>query len=77
MKTRDKKSVLTLAQLKRHIRKCHKKEERFNFLGVVEARDLTPEVQNLFVFSTYTGVPVYDWVRGNYKLKSLIENETK
>ena len=67
---------LTLAQVKKHIRRCHKKGAKFDFLGLVENQDLTPEVERLFTFSTFSGASVYDWVNGNHKLKNLIREET-
>jgi len=61
-----------MQELKRHIRKCNKTERRYNFLGLVENRDLTPDVENLFKFTTPTGYTGYDWVKGNVKLADLI-----
>lgn len=69
---KDKK--LSLAELKRHIKKCKKHNKNFGFLGLVENRDLTPEVESLFKFTTpYGYILGYDWVNGNDKLKQLIK----
>lgn len=66
------KGKLTLTELKRHIKKCKKHNKNFGFLGLVENRDLTPEVEGLFKFITPSGYIGYDWVNGNDKLKQLI-----
>jgi len=65
--------MLTLLQLKKHIKKCKRKEIRFDFLGLVENRDLSPEVENLFRFVSPSGYIGYDWVNGNDKLKNLLK----
>jgi hypothetical protein len=64
---------ITLSYLKKHIKKCNKKKIRYNFLGLVENRDLSPEVQSLFTFVTPSGFVGYDWVNGNDKMKELIK----
>ena len=69
--------MLTLLQLKKHIKKCKRKEIRFDFLGLVENRDLSPEVENLFRFVSPSGYIGYDWVNGNDKLKNLIKEVSK
>ena len=66
--------MITLTQLKKHIKKCKKKGIRYDFLRLVENADLTNEVKELFTFYTQSGAQVYDWVKGNNKLKALIDN---
>ena len=73
-----KDGVLTIADLKRHIKKQWRrikqgKTEGFHFLGFVEGKELSSEVKNYFTFYTAGGAEVYDWVNGNKKLKELIE----
>ena len=65
--------LLTLRMLKKHIKKCKKSGRRFNFLGLVENKDLTPDVEGLFKFISPSGSVGYDWVNGNNKLKQLIK----
>ena len=62
---------LTLSDIKRHIRKCKKNGWNYTFLGLVENRDLTPEVEALFTLTTYEGATVYDWVKGNKLMEKL------
>ena len=45
--------MLTLSQLKKHIKKCKQKNIRYNFLGLVENKDLSLEVENLYVAKNY------------------------
>ena len=63
--------MLTLKQIIKHIKKCKKRGVKFNFLGLVENKDLSPEVEDLF---RVTGLYVsgWDWVNGNDSLKELI-----
>ena len=73
-----KEGVLTITDLKRHIKKQLRrikqgKAEGFNFLGFVEDKELSPEVKSYFTFYTAGGAEVYDWVNGNKKLKELVE----
>ena len=63
--------VITLAAVKRHIKKCNRAGVRYNWLGFVENKDLSPEVEALFTFYNHAGSPVYDWVNGNAKLREL------
>lgn len=62
---------ITLWDVRRHIRKCKKKGVRYNWLGFVENRDLTPVVEALFTLPNPRGYPAYDWVNGNAALKHL------
>ena len=71
------KGKLTLADVKRRIRKCDKKNVRYDWLGFVENQDLTNEVESLFTFINYHGATAYDWVNGNNKLKTLIQSLAK
>ena len=73
-----KDGVLTEADLKRHIKKQLRKikrgkDESFHFLGFVENKELSTEVESYFTFYTARGAKVYDWVNGNKKLNNLIE----
>jgi len=64
--------MLTISKLKKHIKRCKAKHVRFNFLGLVENENLTPEVEGLFKFISPSGYVGYDWVNGNQELKTLI-----
>ena len=64
--------MLTLKQLIKHVKKCKSKGVRYNFLGLVENKDLSPDVKSLFTFESPSGYCGYDWVNGNGKLKELI-----
>lgn len=69
----------TLADLKRHIRRYHKKYNggKYDLLGFVENQDLSPEVESLFTFYR-NGMPCgYDWVNGNEKMKQFIKEVTE
>jgi len=55
---------INLWLLKRHIRRCKTKGVRFNFLGFVENKDLTSEVESLFSFCSPSGYCGYDWING-------------
>ena len=65
--------ILTLRMLKKHIKKCKKHNKGFNFLGLVENKDLMPEIESLFRIVCPSGYAGYDWVNGNNKLKQLIK----
>ncbi len=65
--------LLTLRMLKKHIRNCKKHNRRFDFLGLVENKDLTPDVEGLFKFVSPSGFTGYDWISGNDRLKQLIK----
>jgi hypothetical protein len=67
---------VTLRDLKKHIKKCNRLGHRYNWLGYVETRDLSPEVEALFTLSSPTGSPAYNWVSGNEKLAALIAQLT-
>jgi len=70
---------ITLSELKKYIKRrviYNKKHgtEGMGFLGLVENRELSPEVKSLFYFYGRNGTSGrYDWVNGNEKLKQLIE----
>jgi hypothetical protein len=68
----DRKPI-TLTDVKQRIKKCKKKGVRYDWLGFVENKDLTPEVTALFI--SPNGM-MYDWVNGNNKLWQL-EKETE
>ena len=63
--------MITLAHIKAHIRKCKHENRRYNWLGFVENKDLSPNVEALFVVGFLHG---WDWVNGNDKMKELEEN---
>ena len=65
---------ITISDIKKHIKKCKRRLVRFNFLGFVENKELTSEVNNLFIFISPSGYIGYDWVNGNNHLKDLINN---
>ena len=56
--------------VKKHIKYCKRYGKRYNWLGFVENKDLTPEVEALF----YMGNGWWDWVKGNQKLWDLQES---
>jgi len=66
---------LRMTELKRRIKQG---TEKIRFLGLVENRELTPEVESLFYCKGYNGTSGgYDWVNGNKKLKQLIRRIEK
>lgn len=67
-------NILTLSELKKHIKRKLKKNEKFDFLSLTENRDLSSDVERLFSFPLYNG---YDWVKGNKYLHNLIEEIRK
>jgi hypothetical protein len=70
---------LTLKDLKRWIKKYHKKYkgEYYNLLGFVENKELSPDVLSLFIVSGFGGVCGYDWIHGNNKMKDFIKETIK
>ena len=64
---------IKMLQIKKHIRKCKRENCPMSFLGLVENKDLTPNVEALFTFVTPSGYTGYDWINGNEKMKQLIE----
>ncbi len=62
--------MITLTDVKKHIKVCKRKNVRYNWLGFVENQDLSPEVEALFS----VGIGWWDWVKGNSKLWELEEN---
>jgi hypothetical protein len=61
--------------IRKHIRKCIRYRRPYNFLGLVENRELTEEAEALF--SSPRG-NMYDWINGNDRmLKIIIEEEQK
>jgi len=69
-----KDNLLTMGKLKSHIKRGLKRNngQVLGLLGLVENKDLTPEVESLFTFYR-NGIPCgYDWVNGNDKLRELI-----
>lgn len=61
-------------EIKRQYRKIKVgKQSEYNFLGFVENRNLTPEVENLFKVITPVGYTFYNWIKGNSKMEKFIE----
>ena len=52
------------------------KRYSYNFLGFVENKELTPLVESYFKFVSPTGYTGYDWVKGNEKMRKLIDEIT-
>lgn len=65
--------LLEIKDIIRYIKYCKKYNKPYNFLGLVEDRDLTPEVENLFCGKV---AGWWDWVRGNDNMTKLIEEVT-
>ena len=64
---------LTKSDLINYIKK-YKNKGYYDFLGFVENRELTSEVESYFTCTNRDGiVACWDWVNGNDKLKKLIE----
>jgi hypothetical protein len=74
---------VTLRLIKKHIKTCNKKGVKYNWLAYLETRDLTPEVEDLFVVTSSWGkrTRYYNWISGNEKLADIImqltQKETK
>ena len=66
--------MITLTMLKKHIKKCKTKGVRYNFLGLVENKDLANEVMGLFTCESPEGYCGYDWINGNDKMDALIKS---
>ena len=73
------KPMITLKELKRHIRRYHKKYNGtyYNFLGLVENSKLDDNIKSLFTFYTPSGFCGYDWVNGNSKMVAFISESIK
>ena len=67
--------TVTLKKINKHIKKCLIKNEKINFLGLVEQAELDRGIVDLFKYVTPTGYEGYDWVNGNDKMKKIIEIE--
>ena len=65
--------MITLNDLKKHIKNCRKNNRRYNFLGFVENEDLTPEVEKLFTFYRMGVACGYDWVNGNDRMEEYLK----
>ena len=64
--------MITEKDLIKEIKRQHNKNLNIGFLGFVENKDLSKEVENYFSFKNKFGVIVgYDWVNGNDILKEL------
>ena len=65
---------VTINDIKKHIKKCNRYRKGFyNWLGFVESKTLSQEVELLFSFGNHG----YDWVNGNEKLHELIKEVSK
>jgi hypothetical protein len=64
--------MVTLNDLKKHIKKSKRLNKRYNFLEFVENKDLSLEVESYFTLPAI-GITAYDWVNGNSKLKQLCD----
>ena len=75
--------MATIKDLQREIKRQYRaikegKQLGFNFLGYVENKDLSPEVENLFSFENMFGSRAgYNWISGNKRLKELIKQTIK
>lgn len=70
--------ALTVKDLIKEIKRQHKEKMYVGFLGFVENKDLTPELESYFKLKNRFGmVAGYDWVNGNDKLQKLINVITK
>ena len=58
---------ITIKDIKRHITYCIAHGVRYDWLGFVENKDLTPGVEVLFS----VGNNLWDWVKGNDKLRTI------
>lgn len=66
--------MIRAPQLSAYIKKCIRKGIRFNFLGFVENKELSPLVESYFTVIAPSGARGYDWVNGNELLEELIED---
>lgn len=64
--------MLTIKDLKKHIKKRLKKGLKLDLLGFVENKDLSSDVESYFALYGI-GCIGYDWINGNNKMKMLIE----
>jgi len=60
----------------REIKQGKRYPNSYNFLGFVENKELTPLVESYFKFVGPTGYTGYDWVKGNKKMRKLIDEIT-
>lgn len=70
-----------LSHFKKEVKRQYKRikaknQDGYNFLGFVENRDLTSEVENLFKIITPAGYTFYNWIKGNNKMEKFIEEAT-
>jgi len=66
--------MITEKDLIKEIRMKIRKREPLSFLGFVENKDLSKEVEAYFELYNGAGIKCgYDWVNGNEKLKKLIK----
>ena len=67
------KEPITIKEVKRYIKYCLRYNKVYDFLRLVENKDLTPEVEGLFS----CGPGFWDWSRGNKKMRKIIEEIEK
>jgi len=66
--------MITIKNIRHYIRMCLRRRwtKNYNFLTLVENKELTPEVESLFKVGSG-----WDWVHGNSKMKEIISEEEK
>ena len=74
--------MVTIKDLEKEIKKQYRgikkgKRYNYNFLGYVEDKDLSPEVENLFRVITPAGYTFYNWISGTETLKKFIKGITE
>ena len=63
--------TVTLSEIRKHIKRCNRRGERYDWLGFTENKDLAPDVEALFILVNPRGLPAYNWVSGNEKLREM------
>ena len=67
------KEPITIKEIRRHIKNCLRYKKRYDWLGLVENKELTPEVEALFA---HPRIPhMWDWVNGNSRLQKIIKEK--
>ena len=61
--------IITMAAVRRHIKKCKRQNRRYDWLGFTENKELSREVESLFTLWNPCGYSAYNWVNGNEKLR--------
>jgi hypothetical protein len=65
--------MITIKDVRHHIRMCLRRRytRNYNFLGLVENKELSPDVERLFDM----GGGWWNWVNGNSKMAEIIAEE--